>query len=197
MDQALCPWIERGVVISYFKRQCFGFLQLDTGGDLFFHKSRLDKIGLACIFKGTRVTFVRGVDRDNREQVDHFLEVDGRPVTPTNPVGVKIEAVLDDRPAMASSQKPPSPLKVKEVPLRPAVQTKVRPTPPEAEWIGVQVRKLRAEHTTYAESDMGTVLVPWPVFLRARVKSLPRDEHLEARCKRDGENLIATEIRRR
>ena len=69
---------ERGNVRYFVPSRGYGFIATEAGEDLFFYVTVLMRANLDDIPPGTPVKFFRGLYKDGRTQVHHFVEINGK-----------------------------------------------------------------------------------------------------------------------
>jgi cold shock CspA family protein len=206
------PAMTPGVVEDFLPTRSYGFATVNHRR-IFFH---LDEQGTM-----SGMTFVRYGKGEQRptpargDMIDAVI-VPGRPGTRDRASHWVLRAaptVQDDKPPEISTVISPAlapesktvEQDVTRVPEAPAIIVPEKPEPPphrnrvdvpENEWIEVRIHKLRRDRVSYGNTDrFGRILVPWSVFTRAGITNLRRDEVIQARCRREDDEIVAQEVR--
>ncbi len=204
--------IEKGIVKFYLPMHGYGFIVPDKGGrDIFFHAAELARAGLENIAQGVQVEFTLGTDYRGRIALDRFCKIDGKEVVEweieknrgrVKPLRVapRVQRETKSSAHAATSVDVQVPTKLiveAEVTLVPSSAEEQSNKIDPSEWLEVRLRKVRPDHTGYAEHEtLGQIKVPWPVLQTAKIKIASNRDRFEVRCK-EGEDLPeAIEIRR-
>lgn len=111
--------------------------------------------------------------------------------------GYVVEIVPAAQPQQVLPPEPQPETKPTVVSAVPEPLPKRRPVVTE-DWIDVDLRKLRKDRVSYADTDdFGQVQIPWTLFIRAGIKSLKSTEVLQVRLRDDSEEFVVTAVRRK